>query len=812
MIKNNKCIKRSEFNFHAQLYDLNSYVENTETFTKKYKSVNFRDTYIHDYTPLFVQNLLERGNWIKLNETQTENISQIDFSFTNLAKIQTKSVIHNRILLDIDHFISNKGFYYEKFKSEDFCPDFENVDIHNVNISEKFKECSIVLKPNNGSSSQGIGIFNNASNETLTNHLNKFKSFKKWTISKLYKSRLLDGHIITNRIYYLVRKIKKFDVVTFDGFWYDEFINYKSHDKFKNISDIFDYTDFLKIFVTNYDSGNENFFKNRVIGHQQYVDLFTKDEHDIIRNKITKYIEKITTEIGKYAICSNDYMTNVYDNENKNITYHLYGIDSIITNDLDVKFIEINGAPALNGCGFDKINYKKLINEMCKLVVDVLYKPKYVPLYNDNAFGKFIKSGTYTKKLKIPIYFAREIVEKYPFMLDGFFTKDRLNIYQRIKNPKSNSIHLFYGPRDLYVHNFSSYNYYDEIVEWNKSSNGRGSKILNKIQGITYFLASKDKFHQILCNCDFVPKSIIYNIGDNQDNVINFITSVRSENSQQHFIIKPVHGSQGKGIVIMFSNFHIDMFFENILKIKQDFGYTSFSISMYITNPKLYNEKKFNLRFYFIIDIKKLPTHSNSESDVNIYILKDTQVYFTVLPYNTNMNEILCEFIKICPDENKTNFSHKISNLTISDIQKAIHITNFQIVKDLSSKLNVNLPLKDFISTLDNLNLDQKLNTSINTQAHNIIKKSVDLVKFNLRPLNRFVQNSSAFNILACDTILDDTGKLHLIEINRGPDLHGLKLSVETEKMTSIFSEIFDVVVDNKQHDLVHFDKYKVQY
>jgi glutathione synthase/RimK-type ligase-like ATP-grasp enzyme len=809
---NRNYTKRTEFSYYIQLYDLQVRSTNSETLTNEYQIGEFKDSYVYAYIPLFEQNLLERKNWIKLNKRQGEELQKIDFSFTNLARIQTNSIVHNRILLDTDHFISNKGFYYEKFQTEEFCPIFEKVNTENIKMSKTFKNNPIILKPDNGTSSQGIQIFNNCTDKNISDHINIFKKYQEWTISKLYISRLFNGYIITNRFFYLVRKTRKYNTVTFDGFWYDEFINYRAFNKFRNINDIDNYDEFLKIFVTNYDGSSTDFYKNRVIDSATYLKLFTSAEYKIIKEKITEYITLLTEKIGEHATCSNDYTPNNDNNENTNITFHLYGIDSIITDDLNIKFIEINGAPGLNGGGYDKINYKKLINDVCKLVIDTLYEPKFVPIYENESSGKFIKCGQYIKKLKTPVYFVKEIVDQYPFILNGFFSKERSCKFQRIKNPKSKSIHLFYGPRDLYVHDLSSYNYYDEIIEWNKSENGRNAKILNKIQGITYFLASKDKFHQTLNDYDFVPKSFIYNFGDDQEEIIKFIRDIRKKNPNEYFIIKPVHGSQGKGIVIMQPELPIEMFFDNMKLTKQEYGYSSFAISRYINNPKLYNEKKFNLRFYFMVHIKKLPTHLDMASDVNIYILRDTQVYYTVLPYNTNIDGVLNEFIKICPDENKINIANKISELTILDIKKSIHITNLQIVKDLSEKLDVVLPLKNFVGSLEEMNFDDAVYNSIKSQAYEMIKKSIDSVKFNIRPLNRLINNSSAFNLLACDTMLDSNNKLHLIEINRGPDLHGLKLTIGNTKITNIFSEMFDIIIDDKQDNISYFDKHEILY
>lgn len=61
--------------------------------------------------------------------------------------------------------------------------------------------------------------------------------------------------------------------------------------------------------------------------------------------------------------------------------------------------------------------------------------------------------------------------------------------------------------------------------------------------------------------------------------------------------------------------------------------------------------------------------------------------------------------------------------------------------------------------------------------------------------------------------MLDRNDKLHLIEINRGPDLNGLRLTLGEQKMTDIFTELFDIVIDNKsENDLQFFTKYAVKY
>jgi hypothetical protein len=115
--------------------------------------------------------------------------------------------------------------------------------------------------------------------------------------------------------------------------------------------------------------------------------------------------------------------------------------------------------------------------------------------------------------------------------------------------------------------------------------------------------------------------------------------------------------------------------------------------------------------------------------------------------------------------------------------------------------------------TLDKMNYSDELKANIVQQARHIIYDTINSVKHNIRHINRFVDGSSAFNLIAYDTMLDNNDQLHLIEVNRGPDLHGLKLTLGENKITSMFSEIFDIVMDGKKEDeLQYWDKFKVEY
>lgn len=829
--------------YYLGLYDLDNIDYTDKNGINIYKKADWRKSGNQEYFIIFHKKIQERGNWYTLNDNQVLNESLIDFCFSNWAKLQTKSVIHNRILLDTNHFISNKWYYYEIFTNQPFIPSFLNIT--NVELLPEIITEQQILKPSTGSLSLGIKILNTTNTKLdIINHINIYKEYTNWSLSTLYiAKRWLDGCIVSNRIYYLVRKFKINDKIYVTGYWFDELIHYKASNKYNPLET--NYINIKKQLITNFsnnETSSSDFFDKRVLTHEQYLKLFTEQEYIAIKEKITNYLYTITEKISEHIICSNDYLDNFNDvtNENKNMTFHLYGIDSLIMDDLSIKFIEINGAPSIiYNDAIKHIDYSVMFDEILKLTIDILYPSNNKKDNNNNSnigpkFGyfkdskhkvklfdrKFINCGEFMKQLKIPIYIESEIDKTYPFICDALFNEKRIKKYQRIKNPHSNSIFLFYGLRDRYIHKQSSLQYYDEVLEYRISSNGRNSKILNKIQGITYFLASKDRLYENYKNNDYIPNSFIFNIDCDKSEILCPFISYHNGN---RIIIKPVYGSQGKGIIIMPRNSNVDMIIINMEWIKKQFQYTIFIISIYIDNAKLYTDDtklkyniKFNLRFYALLHINKLASYENNVNDINYYILKDIQTYFSVLPYNINISEITTTLMTILNLKHSNNYIKiydKIKKLSIDEVRNLINLTNLQIVKNLSSYLNIPIDLNNFITTLNEMNYDLDFKNNIIQQGQHIITNTLHSIKSNIRHLNRFINDSSAFNLIAYDTMLDDNNKLHLIEINRGPDLHGLLRTLGKEKITDIFTELFDIVIDGKDESkLTYFKKYKLEY
>lgn len=742
---------------------------------------------IHDYFPLFIHNFNARGNWYALSLSDVEKGFPIDFCFTNDLKTPTKSEFHHRILLDTPtYFISNKSEFYKTFEGEDFIPKFSKSTVNEngklIVDSNKFNEEDwIVLKTDTGC----LGI--NIVVEKYKNlHERKFtKIYEQSTISELLISKTYQGYILTNRIYFLV--IKRGNTV--ESYMYDEFVNYRATRPLTNTDDDFLPENYKDRIISNYSDTctDEEFFNERYVSHQNYVSLFTRVQFEEIILKLKRYLTTITKKISSHAL------------SNGNATaFHLYGIDTIIQNNNSIKIIEINGAPSLSGRNSlypqsQCMDYNILIGELLNtLLKDKKYgfnnfpKEKSFKKSNQGKYSDSVEPEKLFERKFIPIhqqiiqappkkfYICKSVAEKYPFILKGFFNEIRTPFYQRVKNPYVPP-DVFYGLRDLYVNPYSSDNYYNEIVEYNISECSRNARVVNKIQGITYFLANKARMYQKLKEkfvSSYHPPSIIVKIKDKKlcsKSSRNIFSTLDELQGCSSVIIKPSNGSQGKGIAILAMD-KISIL-KKLFEVYDEFGYDSFVISKYIDNPYLIDGRKFNIRFYVLL-------HLEGE-ELRCYILKTKIIYFAVSKY----------------------LSEELKDISCSDKIMAKHITNLQCIRYFNEKYGLKLSLKDYVQDFERFSdsLD------VYEQFLTICKETINATKSEFRGINRFVKDSSCFNLLAYDTLLDECCSLHLIEVNRGADLVGLEIIMK-EKMTEIFAEIFDICVDGRE-DLNYFQE-----
>lgn len=792
---------------------------------------------IEDYFPLMVDCFNKRGNWKMLTTYDALNIHQLDFCCTNVSKLNSKSSIHSRLVLDsVNHYISNKRAFYEKFKEYDFIPIYEDITkdiIHKKKeiLDKKFSNKSIIIKPDLGLVSNGIIVQSSYNYDEIITHINKF-NYDTWTISEVTIPKLIDGYVTSNRIYILLTKNSMGDI---NCYMYENFMNYRAEQKFKgNITNPSE-------FLTNYmdrtnPSADELFVKTRYIPNSKYMENFTKDEQEIIYNKLSDAFNTIFEVVSKDILSHNDNKTihtpSGIPNLANKITagFHIYGADVLIDDNLDIKILELNGAPAINvktryyGL-HDRIDYFELMEEVFQKVVDPIFPPK-IKQEELNTFKLIYNTNVINENL--PLYYIPDsIASNYPFILEAF--KNR-NFIKRTKN-LHDKIDIFYGLREKYVTDDTNMNYYDEILNFMTSKRSRNASIINKIQGVTYFLANKGRLYEKLLK--YKPTSEIHKYHpiseqccyENNDSEIKMKVKnmIKRYPNINEWIVKPVHGSRGQGIKLFkldddakkqnlasqiseyicnYSNTDEDIVEKQIHKY--------WIISQYINNPHLIRLKddtfgrKYNIRFYVLLTIDdRLPTHKNVESNSNnyeiikAYVYSEYMIYFSMLEYNS----------KTIPEKYKGIDESKYLN-------DMVNLTNLEIVNNVYNELTSINPHAYYDkekAKLEHTTLLSKIYPSnsnaipiIKKQAENIIKNTIDAVKYDLRPLNRFSKDyKGCFNLLAYDSLLDESGNLWLIEINRGPDLKGLYGNIGHNASVKFFDDILKLTVDHHYNDVV---------
>jgi hypothetical protein len=271
----------------------------------------------------------------------------------------------------------------------------------------------------------------------------------------------------------------------------------------------------------------------------------------------------------------------------------------------------------------------------------------------------------------------------------------------------------------------------------------------------------------------FHPESMDIKYTDNKeiklrqiDSICHFLSDIDNIYPRTRFIIKPVYGSQGKGIKLLDKqNYH-----EKISEIQK--SSSDYIISRYIENPMLlrvYNNRKFGIRHYVLLTLEN--------NKIDSYLLKIAPVYFAINNYDTRYDDFIT---------NETDFF------------KSRHITNLQLITDFNKKYDLNLKKYHHLTILDNI-FSKQDKFYITSQIKTIINYTIESISHNLRTINRFKNSEKnyGFNLIAYDTLLDDRNNLWLMEINRGPDMNALNFLLGLENMIDIFSELFDIVVDH---------------
>jgi hypothetical protein len=814
--------------------DDNCYTYYIGIFEKNYESLDPNKEYIEiDNTkggfkieykfPLLIKNFNKRKNFKLLTMEQAQKMPYIDFVFTNVSFFNHKSICYPKLsLICKDNYISNKKHFYEKFKYYPWALNFFNFDINTIDIQQtdilkKFNGRMVIVKPDLGSNSNGILMQNKLDLVEIKTHISKF-NYDNWSINEVYMPKLCQDYVVTNRVYFMIAKSK--NVVS--SYVYNKHLIYRAKEKFSG-----DITN-KETFLTNLSvESMKDFYTNRYIDYKIWKDAFGKKKRIEIENQINNCVWNITRISCNDLYCINEETdTNIRIHGKKSVGYNIYGMDIIVDLYGSVKVLEINTHPAMDIFyeiyGIDnRFNYEEMIDEAHSIVLDQQYKAAK-PIKTSNNFIHICSIKI--EKIPKPLYYIpQSVIDTYPFIYDAI---EKRNIFNRTKNMYS-KIDFFYGLRERYITNNTNLYYYDELMNDKSSLRMKNASIINKIQGVTYYLASKNNMYKSLTNMDknidFVPKTLMINYPTKKSNVAKKLSKNKDV---VHWILKPVYGSKGQGIkkwlnisdydqvaseMIKHMKYWNDIGkiiiiknnYKNLDEIKLHKKYSHWILCSYINNPHLIRLKddtygrKYNIRFYVLLnnvgnrgtvdDDKNKLYGIPSNNELEIFVYADCMIYYAALEYEN----------KIIPAAFK-----KFDNTLLESMK---HLTNLEIVNEISKKIkkegsNIEYDQAAHKKTLTNMMsniFSEDIHYSVYGKGLEIIGTTIQSVKNNLRSLNRYSEKyKSSFNLLAYDTMLDSDGKLWLIEINRGPDIVGLWMNVGYDKCVDTFDELFNIVID----------------
>ena len=751
---------------------------------KTYRTIDRLNSSIQEYIPMIRENFERRANWHPVSL----DYPFPDFCFSNFAKVQTRSKVHYRLLLDTDkHFISNKGAFYDRFRNHDFIIPYCRMQRDTTIFAP---EDWVVVKPDKGS----LGLDIHVCRFWQVSDLSRNPAFDEWTISRIHLAKRWNGYIVTNRVYFLA--VKHADGFM-RGYIYDEFVQYRADEKLAGDDTDFARDHFEKRLISNFtaDGTSEaDFYYDRFVSHANYVSMFSKAEFAAIFKKICDALNEVCNAATPHWIAANDQNA-----------FHIYGVDVIVDDAHQVKIVEMNGAPTITDRwlrypGTECMDYCFFMNALLKIVVDPLCPPENT-YTNPSGYGKYrdsVEPERLFSRSFVPIYetrrcdprhlafyISRQVDQKYPFIRRGFFNERRSVLYRRIKNPHHKNIDVFYGLRDLYFHAFTDDAYYNEVAEYNKCVCARQARVLNRIQGVTYFLANKARLYErLVAYLGYVPK---YHPDSVSIHVIPGKKACSKETvaacnrirvflqGKDAIIVKPTNGSQGKGIVVMHDPETYSVWRQLVI-LQKEWGYDAFLLSTYIANPCLYLGKKFNVRFYVLLFLEN--------GILRAYLMNYQLVYYAMLDYHA------------VPD---TRFDPL-------DAAKMRNLTNLQIAVDMNRKYGLGRKMADSLDLFERMEFEPlDFRNWVLEDFDKIARETLAATRTEFRGLNRHVAHSANFNLIAYDTMLDADYQLHFIEVNRGADMVGLYTLLGEATLVSIFEEVFDICVDGKTEAFNHF-------
>lgn len=285
----------------------------------------------------------------------------------------------------------------------------------------------------------------------------------------------------------------------------------------------------------------------------------------------------------------------------------------------------------------------------------------------------------------------------------------------------------------------------DGKYSYNKSLWNIKSEIRNIVSDKKYTIADKNKLYQNL-NKKY-PKICQKYLMDQHTIDIkqpNKYKSLLTKNKNKIWILKPVEGFAGKGIVIITSYQQLENTLNNLNK-----KYKNWVLSQYLEKPLLFNNRKFHLRMYFLytFDGKK-----------------------------------------------KKSFLHKIGEIAIAKEKYQLKDFNNPDIHDThfkEMKKDYYFP-QDFIK--ENMNKDENKKNILKKTA-DIYIQMIELFKYisKLIDANCYQETKKCYELFGCDIMITEDYRIKLLEINTkiGYD------SINPKKFTELyFGSVLEQVVD----------------
>ena len=348
---------------------------------RKYKEYS---VFLRDYNYLYLSPEIDndvvkkifdtRGNWKLYNPNQERGnldflYSYLDFRFDKRL-FSLKTLLKNIIVKKGINMIDKNLLFKELEKNKDakkYLPSNYLINTDEINytrIKKIFQTHPVLIfKPVHGYAGVGIEIFDN------------FEDFKKYTLSQKFKDSLKPIQKAVSKRNILASKYKEWvlqeyidNPLLIDGKKFHIRGYYLVHREEKYLMDE------GRIILAE-EKYQQRDYKNKKIhdththGEEKYVKYYPKDLN-ISQNKkdnIRKQMEHLFHLVGFV-----DKSFECYS-ESKDC-YQLFGFDVMITDDYQVKLIEINSGPGVPNL---HIPFgKKLFENQVKIMVDTIFPPK----------------------------------------------------------------------------------------------------------------------------------------------------------------------------------------------------------------------------------------------------------------------------------------------------------------------------------------------------------------------------------------------------------------------------------------------------